>query len=522
MSSEAPPKAGRREWLGLAVLALPTLLISMDLTVLHLALPALTAELRPTNTELLWSVDVYGFMVAGLLITMGAIGDRIGRRKLLLIGATGFGAASVLAAFATSPEMLIGARALLGIAGATLMPSTLSLIRNMFHDPAQRTAAIGVWSMCIGIGSLIGPLVGGAMLAFFWWGSVFLLAVPVMILLLAVGPSLLPEYRDRSVGRPDVLSALMSVVAMLALIQGLKLIAEHGLDWVNLVLIAVALVVGFLMIRRQRGLANPLIELRLFRSATFSAPLVLLTLGILVMAGTQLFVIQYLQLVRGLSPMQAGLWSLPTTFGVILGSMTAPALVQKFSLRTVLSSGLLILGVGSLLLAFIGDPSDLAIVVVGSAVVGLGLGPIVTLGTDSVVAAAPPERAGAASAISETGTELGTALGIAVFGSIGFAAYRAGLSDTMPANVTPEAAAAARDTLGAAVSTSAELPAPAGPDLLAASRDAFIESFQLVAGVGAAAAAVLAVAGVFMLRNATLPTPEAKDETKDEAAAEAS
>ncbi|GAB3441002.1 MFS transporter [Actinophytocola sediminis] len=483
---------------------------------LPLALPALTADLRPTNTELLWSVDVYGFMVAGLLITMGAIGDRIGRRKLLLIGATGFGAASVLAAFATSPEMLIGARALLGIAGATLMPSTLSLIRNMFHDPAQRTSAIGVWAMCIGIGSLLGPLVGGAMLAFFWWGSVFLLALPVMVLLLAVGPVLLPEHRDRLVSRPDFLSALMSVVAVLALIQGLKLIAEHGVDWVSLVLVAVALVVGYVLVRRQRTLDNPLIDLRLFRKATFSAPLALLTMGILVMAGTQLFVIQYLQLVRGLTPIQAGLWSLPTTVGVILGSTLAPAMVQKISLRTVFSAGLLILAVGALLLAFVGAPTDFALVIVGSAVVGLGLGPIVTLGTDTVVAAAPPERAGAASAISETGTELGTALGIAVFGSIGFAAYRGNLSDTLPDSVPASAEAAAHDTLSAAVSTANELPAPAGPELLDTARQAFIEGFQMMALVGAAIAVALSVVGAFLLRDATLPAPEAKQDAEPE------
>ncbi|RBQ14678.1 MFS transporter [Spongiactinospora rosea] len=506
--ASAPTKAGRREWLGLAILGLPTLLISMDLTVLHLALPAMSADLKPTNTELLWIVDVYGFMVAGLLITMGAIGDRIGRRKLLSIGAVGFGAASVAAAIATSPVMLIGARALLGIAGATLMPSTLSLIRNMFHDPKQRTAAIGIWSMCLGVGTLIGPLVGGALLAYFWWGSVFLPAVPVMMLLLAAGPKLLPEHRDSSAGRPDLLSVLMSILAVLSLVQGLKRIAEHGAEWISIVLIVVALLVGSGLIVRQPKLRTPLIDVRLFRSSAFSGPLTLLMLGVLVMAGSQLFVMQYLMLVRGLSPIQAGLWSLPTTAGVVIGSMGAPALRQKVSLKAVFATALFVLGIGSLLLFFVRAPSDLAITVLGSAVIGLGLGPLVTLGTDSVVAAAPPERAGAASAISETGTELGTALGIAVFGSIGFGVYRDTLAAILPHGVPAEAASAARSTLGAAVATAGDLPAPAGPRLLDAVRLAFIDGFSTVGLIGSITAAVLGVVALVWLRNARPPVPE--------------
>src|SRR5215216_3791493 len=196
MTLSRHPMATRREWIGLAVIALPCLLYAMDLTVLTLAVPSLTADLHPSATELLWIVDIYGFLVAGCLITMGTLGDRIGRRRLLLTGAAAFGAASVLAAFSTSPEMLIASRAILGIAGATLAPSTLSLIRSMFHNPHQRTVAIGIWIASFSAGAAIGPLVGGVLLERFWWGSVFLLAVPVMALLLAVGPRLLPEHKD--------------------------------------------------------------------------------------------------------------------------------------------------------------------------------------------------------------------------------------------------------------------------------------------------------------------------------------
>src|SRR5512145_2618073 len=230
MSASTVPgqKATRREWIGLAVIALPCMLYSMDLTVLNLAVPQLSVDLQPTSAQLLWIIDIYGFLVAGSLITMGTLGDRIGRRRLLMIGAAAFGIGSVLAAFSTSAEMLIATRALLGLAGATLAPSTLSLIRNMFLDPHQRTFAIGVWVTSYSVGGAIGPLLGGIVLQYFWWGAVFLIGVPVMVLLLAVGPVLLPEFRDPRAGRLDLASAALSLGAVLAAIWGLKRIAEHG------------------------------------------------------------------------------------------------------------------------------------------------------------------------------------------------------------------------------------------------------------------------------------------------------
>ena len=322
MSVEAAAaRAGGKEWIGLTVLTLPCLLVSMDLTVLYLAVPHLTADLKPSAAQLLWIVDIYGFLIAGSLITMGTLGDRIGRRRLLLIGAAAFGVASVLAAFSTSAEMLIATRAILGISGATLMPSTLSLIRNMFHDAGQRTFAIGIWTISFSIGGILGPLIGGVLLEHFWWGSVFLIGVPAMALLLILGPLLLPEFRSGETGRYDLPSAVMSLLTVLAVIYGVKHIAEQGLDWLAALSIVVGLGIGVAFVRRQRRLDDPLIDLSLFRSPAFTTSIATNVFGFFVMFGTFLMTAQYLQLVLGLSPLVAGLWTIPSSLGFTAGSM---------------------------------------------------------------------------------------------------------------------------------------------------------------------------------------------------------
>ena len=365
MIGEAPI-AGRREWMGLAVIALPCLLYSMDLTVLELAVPKLSADLKPSSSQLLWIMDVYGFLLAGFLLTMGTLGDRIGRRRLLLIGAAAFGVASVLAAFSTSAEMLIATRALLGVAGATLAPSTLSLIRNMFVNTEQRAFAIGVWATSFAVGTAIGPLAGGFLSEFFWWGSVFLLAVPVMLLLLVLGPVLLPEYRDPGAGRLDLISAAISLVAVVLIIYGLKQTSRKS--WLPVLIIAAGLAAGVLFARRQRKLDDPLIDLRLFGEPAFGTSLSAFLLSIFVIAGTFFFVAQYLQLVLRLSPLQAGLWMLPSAGGLVAGSMLAPLVARRVRPAFVMAGGLTLSAAGFGMLTQVATGSGLAMLVVGFAV----------------------------------------------------------------------------------------------------------------------------------------------------------
>ncbi|MDP9366071.1 MAG: MFS transporter [Chloroflexota bacterium] len=514
MTETTGQRAGRREWLGLAVLMLPTLLIAMDFTVLHLAVPHLTADLAPSSAQLLWIVDIYGFLIAGSLITMGTLGDRIGRRRLLLVGAAAFGLASILAAFSPSAEALIAARALLGVAGATLMPSTMSLLRTMFPDPQQFTVAIGVWVSGFSAGSALGPLLGGWMLEHFWWGSVFLLNVPVMVALLVLGPILLPEYRNPEPGRFDLLSAGQSLATVLLVIFGVKRLAEAGLGWVPLLSIAAGAVVGVLFLRRQRTLPDPLLDLGLFANRAFSTSVGTMTLGIFAFLGANFFIAQYLQLVLGLSLLEAGLWTLPGAIAFIVSSNLAPRLVRWLRPVVVVTIGWALAAVGFAILARVGA-DGLPVLVAANVILPLGFGLVVTLVVEMILGAAPPERAGAASALSETSQELGGALGIAVLGSIGTAVYRSEVTEALPAGLSPEAAEGARDTLGGAVAAAAGLPDPLGGALLAVTRDAFVQGLQLTAVISAAVLAGIAVLVLAVLRQppaggepeAPVPTP---------------
>jgi MFS transporter, DHA2 family, multidrug resistance protein len=501
-----PPTATRKEWLGLGAIALACVLYVMDLTVLHLAVPKISEDLRPTSTQLLWIIDIYGFMVAGSLIAMGTLGDRIGRRRLLLIGAGAFGVASIVAAFSTSAEMLIVTRALLGLAGATLAPSTLSLIRNMFLDPRQRQTAIAVWITSFSVGGAIGPLLGGLVLEFFWWGAVFLLAVPVMALLLFFGPRLLPEYKDPNPGRLDLLSAAMSLVAVLAAIFGIKRIAQDGVDPTAIGSIVVGFAIGVAFVRRQARLRDPFVDLKLFRAHGFGASLATYGIGVVIVFGGFLFLPQYLQLVLGLSPLEAGLWTLPWALAFVVGSQITPRLARRFPPAGLMAGGFLVAAIGFVSLLTLDESSTFWTFTVGSTIFSLGLAPVFTLAIDLIVGVAPPERAGAAAGLAETAAEFGGAIGIAIFGSIGVAIYRNGIEDGMPSGVPARAAEAARDTLGAALEVVRDLPDRVGGPLLEAAKTAFLDGIHLSTLISAILAVGLSVVTWRLLRPAGIGT----------------
>ena len=475
-------RATRKDWFGLVVLAFSVLLISIDGTVLDLALPFVSADLAPSSTALLWIIDVYSFVLAGLLVTMGTLGDRIGRRRLLMIGAVGFGIASAIAAFSVSPEMLIGARVLQGISGATLMPATLALIRTIFVDARQRTAAIGVWGAMAGGGAAGGPLVGGWLLEHFWWGSVFLINVPVMFVLVLVGPLVIPESKDPTPGRFDLVSAALSIAAIVPLVYAVKESVVHGPSRSLLAIGLLGLLAGWIFVRRQRTLADPMIDLGLFAGAAFTTAVLTNLLSVFALAGVLFFGSQYLQLVLDFSPLAAGLLLLPGTAMSIVASLAASRLIRRWTSAGVLAFGLASGAIGALLLIGLRVDSGPALFIAGFVLVGYGAGISLTLTSALVVGSVEPERAGAASAISETGYELGIALGVAVLGSVVMGIFRGGLDVSA---LSADNASAARETLGSAVQIANDQSDDIALAVLDSAHAAFVDGMHVASGITA-------------------------------------
>lgn len=495
----------------IAVCVLAQLLIAIDLTVLHLVLPSLSEQMHPSTTEMLWIADAYGFALAGLLITMGNIGDRVGRKKLLLIGASLFGVASVITAYAPTAELLIAARALLGIAAATLMPSTLSIIRNVFTGK-ERAAAIGVSSGLTILGFGMGPLVGGVLLDHFWWGSVFLVNVPVVIVLVIAGALILPESKNPAPGRIDVLSVLLSIVGMVGIVYTIKEVAYKGWGHGDVAVAAVLGLGGLLaFVLRQPRLAEPLMDLKLFTQRAFSATVATTIVAMFAQLAVSLMFAQYLQLVAGWSPLKAGIAGLPGMGGAIVGGVLAPLAIKAFGRAVTIALGCGLSAVGFALYSGIGVTIVYTDLLAAMIVFGVGLALILATATDTVLGVVPKDRAGAASAISETATELGGALGIAVLGSALGALYRSEL--VIPAGVPPEAAGAIADTLGGAVQVAAQLPPSQGAVVLDSAKLAFVDGMQVTMLASAGLMALLAVSALFTLRGVpkVLEDPEEDD-----------
>lgn len=499
----------------LVTACLAMLLLSVDLTVLSLAVPQLTADLRPSSTELLWIADVYGFALGSLLITMGSIGDRIGRRRLLLVGTIAFGAASVLTAYAASPEQLVAARALLGVAGSTIMPSTLSIVRNTFTDPVERAKAIGIWSSVSSAGFAVGPLVGGVLLEHFWWGSVFLINVPVMVFIFVLGFLVLPESKNPEPGKLDLLSVLLSVLGLAALIYTIKETAHDGLLQTDVGIAAlVAVAALYLFARRQRRLATPLIDVRLFKHRAFGASVGATMMAMFALAGVGFIGAQYFQVVLGWSALDSALAQLPGVLGAVAGAVLAPRLAAGWGRSRTVGLGLVLVAVGMLQYLWLSTDVFYPAVLAALIITGAGVSMSFTVSADSVMASVPKERAGAASAIAETAYELGGALGIAVLGSVLGRAYRNNLD--LPAGVAGDVAQAARESLAVAVQVAAQLPGEGGRALAAAARGAFMDGFHLAVGVCAALAAVIAAVVWQALRGTDGVVPVSDEEMSDE------
>ncbi len=504
----APPLAGRREWLALIVLVIPALIVGIDMTVLHLAVPQLSEDLEPSSSELLWIVDSYGFMVAGFLITMGTIGDRMGRRRLWMIGTAAFCALSVVAFMVETAASLILVRALLGIAGAALSPSTVALIRTLFADEKQRLVAISVWAVAWFGGMALGPVVGGAVIEWLDWQWVFLIAIPFMVPALVLGPLLLPEAKDEEAGRIDLVSVALSIAGVISVIWGLKHIAEDGVDGQAIGTIIFGLVFIALFIRRQTHLQDPLLDLALLKNPRVTAALSTQTIIVLALGGTQFFIGQHLQLVMGYSALETGAWLLIPTLAGIVATMLGPELAKSIHPAYLIGGGCAVAALGmSLLMSVWSD--QLSVVLIGYGLLWVGSGPMFALCADLIVGSAPEERAGGAGALSETGNEFGFALGIGLVGTAGIALYRRQIE--MPAGMSEDQEEAARDNLGSAIHTAEELPADVGAQLIESGQQAFTDGLALSAGLGAALCLVGAVLGTILLRSVDLTGYSGKD-----------
>lgn len=496
-SVETPPLATARDWIALAVLMLPVLLVSIDNTVLSLALPHIAEALEPDAAQQLWIIDAYSIVLAGLLVTMGSLGDRIGRRRLLLIGAAGFAVFSVASAFATTALELILLRGLTGVFGAMLMPSTLALIRGIFRDRNQRRVAIAVWAGCFSAGSAAGPLVGGVVLEHFHWNAIFLIALPVLLPLFILTPLLVRESRDPHPGPIDVPGMLASIVALVAIVLGIKEFAAQGFGLQPIVSIVVGFAVGAWFVRRQLRRPVPLLDLTLFRNPLFSGSIAVNLLSVVSMVGFLFFVSQHLQIVVGLTPLAAGVVLLPGIVLMIIAGFAVVPLSKRVTARVIITGSVLLSATAYVLMAAFGAGSAWQIVLIAFVILGVGVGMAETLSNDLILSAAPKDRAGAASALSETAYEVGAVLGTALLGGLLTAHYRGAL--VVPDGVDTDAGARARETLAGAEQVAASLPNDLGAELMSMANAAFEGGVVMTSVIGAILMVAAAAAAWFVL-----------------------
>ncbi|EFL27249.1 LOW QUALITY PROTEIN: putative drug resistance transporter, partial [Streptomyces himastatinicus ATCC 53653] len=502
---------GANRWVVLLVLCVSLLLVAVDATVLHVAVPAVTEDLRPGAIELLWIVDAYPLVCASLLILFGTLGDRVGRRRVLLLGYAFFGAASALAAFAATPQILIVARALLGVGGAMIMPATLSILRQVFPDRRERALAIGIWSAVAAVGAAVGPLLGGFLVENFWWGSVFLVNLPLMAVALPVGRWLLPESTGDRDGPWDVLGALMAAGGLFCLVFGVKRMGSGTglLDAVTATPVLVGLAVLVLFVRRQRARTHPLVDLKLFARPAFSISVGCIVVALLALVGLELIAAQYLQLVLGLTPLETGLRLLPLTFAAMAAGLVGSRMLQRLGPRMMVGLGFVLTAVGVLSLITMGQSDQPAVLVGGFLVLGFGLETTLFSAYESMLNEASAKSAGGAAAIGETSYQLGAGIGIALLGSVMNAAYKPGVSSV--AGVPGKASADASQSLGAAYEVSGQLGGKSGAALMAAARASFVHGLHVTLAVSAGLLLMGALAALRLPKTMECAPPDEDD-----------
>ncbi|MEV0322105.1 DHA2 family efflux MFS transporter permease subunit [Streptomyces sp. NPDC050658] len=512
-TAERPNLSPARRWFALGALCLGALVISVDLTVLQLAIPSVTEDLSPTSTEILWIADIYGLVMASMLITMGIVGDRIGHKKLMLIGAFTFAGASALATWSPNAELLIASRALLGVSGATIYPTTLSIIRNVFTDPKERTAAIGIWTGMISGGTALGPVIGGPLLDNFWWGSVFLINLPLMGLLIVTGIILLPESRNPNAARPDIPSMVLCALGIVAVVYAVQESVRDGFTEPKiLAALAIGIVALALFGFRQTRLNQPMVELKLFRNRAFSGAFIANAFTMFASVGVLLLVSQYLQFVQDWSPLKAALGLLPPAGAGMLCAPLIGALIPRWGQARVVALGLGLLSLAMVLYSRAGADSDYVTVLIPTIVHGAAASCIFACTVNIIVNSAPKEKSGTASGLATTGGELGAAMGMAVLGTILNSLYHKNF-DT-PSGLTKEQAEQAGDSIGSAMQVAAQSPGQVAEQITESAKAAYADGMQAAVLVNAGVLAAICLLTLITLRG--LPrvfTDEPAEET---------
>ncbi|MEK4302739.1 MULTISPECIES: MFS transporter [Oceanobacillus] len=487
-------RATWREWIGLGALTLAVFMLSTDMTVLFLATPSIAADLEPSSTQMLWIIHVGELLAVGFALTMGRLGDNIGRRRLLVIGVTVYGAASFIATISTEPWMLIATRALLGVAAATVMPSTMSLLRNMFFNPKQFSVAIAINLSAFSAGMALGPPMGGLLLDYFGWGAVFLINVPIAIVLLVISP-LLPEYRNKDSKRLDFISVLLSSFALITLIFGLQEMANAGFNMLYAGSVVIGIGVGVLFIRRQLKAEDPLLDLSMFRIRKFNFSLIALMIILLVTTGADMLFAQHLQAVVGLTPTEAGLLLIIPALLSMAGTLISPVLTRWIRPAYAMVAGLLTASAGALFIMLTVHDAGALLLIIGASLLAFGVGPAMTITGEQLISSVPQERAGSASAMSDVSSGFGSVVSIAFIGSLGMLVYRWVLMNSIPAGVPAEIADSAMENVGSAVAVSERFP-----EMLQAIQSSFTIALQTVYGITAIGLIVLMVTIVWKFR----------------------